>query len=86
MGKSRTFFPSFASDIAGVNDDPFTVADALVENNADHEVSGDYTYDVATATAITLDGTSVTVDGGTVNGATYLETVTISSTVTSVTP
>ena len=54
---------SFASDIAGVNDDPFTVADALVENNADHEVSGDYTYDVATATAITLDGTSVTVDG-----------------------
>ena len=54
---------SFSCGIAGINDDPFTVADALTENNADHEVTGDYAYDVTSATTITLDGTSVIVDG-----------------------
>lgn len=50
-------------DIAGTNDAPLTVADALTQNDADHEASGDYTYDVAFATTIALDGASTTVDG-----------------------
>ncbi|MBZ0268633.1 carbohydrate-binding domain-containing protein [bacterium] len=50
-------------DIEGVIVAPFTVADALAANNADHEVAGDYAYDATSATTITLDGTSVTVEG-----------------------
>jgi len=54
---------SLSGVIGGVDVDPFTVADALADNDADHEVTGDYTYDATSATTITLDGTSVTVDG-----------------------
>lgn len=54
---------SLSCDIDGVNNAPFTVADALAENNADHEVTNDYTYDVTSATTITLDGTSINVEG-----------------------
>ncbi len=54
---------SLSSAAESVNDAPFTVADALAVNDADHEVAGDYAYDVTSATTITLDGTSVEVDG-----------------------
>ncbi len=67
---------SLSSEIGGVNDTPFTVEDALVQNDADHEAAGDYTYDGAAATTILLEGTSATIDG---SGATASGgTVTIS--------
>ena len=49
--------------VEGVNTDPFTATDALADNAADHEIAGDYTYDEASATTISLAGTSATVTG-----------------------
>jgi hypothetical protein len=50
-------------DVDGVNTNPFTVADALADNAADHEVLDDYSYDESASTTITLTGTSATVTG-----------------------
>lgn len=54
---------ALACEVEGVNADPFTVADAMLDNAADHEAAGDYTYDAASATTIALAGTSATVTG-----------------------
>jgi len=59
----------------GVNTDPFTIADALAENAADHEVAADYTYDASSATTIALNGTSVTVSGDGATAAGSIVTV-----------
>ncbi|MDD3643591.1 MAG: carbohydrate-binding domain-containing protein [Candidatus Krumholzibacteria bacterium] len=40
-----------------------TVAEAMAENSADHEEAGDYTWDPAEATAITLGGDTIIVEG-----------------------
>lgn len=68
---------TLSCDIEGINADPFTVADAMIENEADHEDTDDYSYDAATATSITLDGVNVTVDG---TGASSVDgTITVSA-------
>ena len=76
VGDPSLMLTGLTCDVGGVNADPFTVADALAENAADHEVEGDYTYDVASATTITLAGTSAAVagSGATVSGSTVTVT------------
>ncbi|GAB5520864.1 MAG: carbohydrate-binding domain-containing protein [Rhodothermales bacterium] len=69
---SSIVLTALTCNIAGVNSDPFTVADALAENAADHEVAGDYTYTAASATTITLTGMSASVIGA---GATTSDSV-----------
>ncbi len=54
---------SLTCDVNGVNTAPFTATDALAANAADHEEAGDYAYDAASATTITLNGTSATITG-----------------------
>ncbi|PRP99377.1 hypothetical protein ENSA5_28860 [Enhygromyxa salina] len=54
---------ALACDADSVNADPFTVADALADNVADHEDLDDYSYDSTSATIIALAGTSATVTG-----------------------
>jgi hypothetical protein len=57
---------------AGVNADPFTVADALALNTPDHEDATDYTWNESDVVSITLDGATISVDGAgaTVSGST----------------
>ncbi|MDT7858380.1 carbohydrate-binding domain-containing protein [Rubrivirga sp. S365] len=62
-GDASIALTALTCDVDGVNADPFTAADALAENAADHEVATDYTYDAATATTVALNGTSATVTG-----------------------
>lgn len=64
--------PTLACLEAGVNADPFTVADALVANGADHEDQGDYTWDTTAVVGIAFSGSSITVTGtgATVSGTT----------------
>ncbi|MEM8484404.1 MAG: carbohydrate-binding domain-containing protein [Bacteroidota bacterium] len=61
---------TLSCDIEGINADPFTVADAMLDNDADHEDTADYTYDAATATTIALDGITASIDG---TGATSVD-------------
>ncbi len=44
-GDAMFALTSLTCDVSGVNTDPFTVADALAANAADHEAAGDYSYD-----------------------------------------
>ena len=62
---------ALACSVDGVNASPYTVADALTENAADHEATDDYTYDASSATTIALTGTAATVtgDGATADGS-----------------
>ena len=62
-GKADLSLTELTCDIDGVNTDPFAVSDARASLTADHESTDDYVYDEATATIVTLDGTTVTVDG-----------------------
>ena len=69
--------PTFDCMEAGVNADPFTVADALLLNTPDHEDPNDYSWNASDVVPITLDGETISVEGGgaTVSGS----TVTITS-------
>ena len=55
--------PTFDCMEEGVNQDPFTVADALSLNTPDHEETSDYTWDAGEVVPITLNGDAISVDG-----------------------
>ena len=63
---------SLSCSVDGVNSDPYTVADAMADNDSDHEDADDYTYSAASATTVTLSGSSISVtgSGATASGST----------------
>ena len=62
-GDASLALSALTCDVDGVNADPFTVADAMLDNAADHEAADDYTYDATSATTIALNGTSAAITG-----------------------
>lgn len=75
IGDATFALSALFCDAAGVNASPFTVADALADNAADGEDASAYTYDVASATTIVFDGTSVAVTGAGATAAGSVVTV-----------
>jgi hypothetical protein len=65
---------------AGVNTTPFTVANAMSANTADHELASDYLYNAANVVPITLNGASATVVGSGVSISGSTVTITAAGT------
>ncbi|MEK9502339.1 carbohydrate-binding domain-containing protein [Gaopeijia maritima] len=63
VGDATFALTALFCEVGGVNDDPFTVADALADNAADDEDASAYAYDAASATTIVFDGAAVSVTG-----------------------
>ena len=63
VGDATLALTALTCDVDGVNATPFTVADAMLDNAADHEAADDYTYDATSATTIALSGTSAAITG-----------------------